>query len=366
MFKNLLKLRGELESKTFAFLAIIGIGIILLIWFLLTMGANPLMKPSILPSPMRVIGAFGDLYRDNEIIKNTCLSIGLNIAGYVEAILIALPIGFVIGLYPIFRGAFHKPVDAIRYVPLTALTGLFIVWFGIGTSMKVHFLAFGILIYLLPIIVQRIFEVNDVYLKTVYTLGATDWQTIKTVYWPSVISRLSDDIRVLTAISWTYIIVAENMGSQGGIGSLIWKAGLRQGRVDKVFAMLLIIMIFGVLQDRIFVRLDRYFFPYKYQTKNQHKAGQIETPGLFDAISDFALQAFTWLLMLVYIGMFINEFVPILSETKILSYLFGDTVPVIHLIMWLLIGFRVYNFVKQVRKKKAPTLALADQDNQSE
>jgi ABC-type nitrate/sulfonate/bicarbonate transport system permease component len=352
MIKKLFKLRGELDNRANLVLTIFGIGFILLIWFILTMGVNPIMKPSILPSPIRVFTAFGDLYQDNEIIRNTCLSIGLNMAGYVEAILISLPVGFIIGLFPFFKGSFHRPVDSFRYVPLTALTGLFIVWFGIGTPMKVHFLAFGIVIYLLPIIVQRIREVNDVYLKTVYTLGASDWETIRTVYWPSVISRLSDDIRVLTAISWTYIIVAENMGSQGGIGSLIWKVGMRQGRVDKVFAMLLIIMLFGILQDRIFIRLDRYFFPHKYQIKDQYKKGLIEETNLFDAILEFATASLTWLLMGVYIVLFINEFMPILGDTRILSYLFGDTVPVIHLLMWTLIIYRTTKFISTARGKK--------------
>lgn len=352
MFRKLFKLQGQLDGRVRLILTIFGIGIILAVWALLTVGETPVMKPSILPSPWRVLTSFGDLYRDNEIIRNTCLSIGLNMAGYVEAIMISLPLGFLIGLFPFFRASFRRPVDSIRYVPLTALTGLFIVWFGIGTSMKVHFLAFGIIIYLLPIIVQRINEVNDIYLKTVYTLGASSWETIRTVYWPSVISRLSDDIRVLTAISWTYIIVAENMGSQGGIGSLIWKVGQRQGRVDKVFAMLIIIMLFGLLQDRIFIRLDRYFFPHKYQVKEQHKKGLIDDPTVWDAIWDYAITTFAWLLMGLYIVLFVNEFVPLLGDTKILSYLFGDTVPVIHLIMWALIIFRVYHSITRPGKKR--------------
>ena len=50
---------------------------------------------------------------------------------------------------------------------------------GLDTDMKVHFLAFGILIYLLPVVVQRIDEIEDVYFKTVYTLGANSWQTFR-------------------------------------------------------------------------------------------------------------------------------------------------------------------------------------------
>ena len=170
----------------------------------------------ILPTPSNVIQSYPSLIKDDELVKNTLKSIWLNFKGYFWAVLISIPIGFLIGLFPIFRGMFSKQVDALRYLPLTALTGLFIIWFGIEDEMKVSFLAFGIIVYLLPVVVQRIDEVNSVYTKTVFTLGATDWQTIKTVFLPSVLSKLIDDIRVLTAISWTYIIIAELLNRQGG------------------------------------------------------------------------------------------------------------------------------------------------------
>lgn len=199
----------------------------------------------------------------DDLLYNALRSIWLNVQGYFWAVFIAIPIGFLIGLLPLFRGLFSKQVDALRYLPLTALTGLFIVWFGIEDQMKIAFLAFGILVYLLPVVVQRIDEVKDVYLKTVFTLGATDWQTIRTVYVPSVLSKLIDDIRVLTAISWTYIIIAELINRQGGIGSMIYIKA-RQGEIEKVFAILIVIILIGFLQDRIFVYLDKRLFSHKY------------------------------------------------------------------------------------------------------
>jgi NitT/TauT family transport system permease protein len=93
-------------------------------------------------------------------------------------------------------------------------------------------------------------------------MGASNWQMVRKVYWPFVTSRIFDDIRVLTAISWTYIIVAELVNKTGGVGALIYTAA-RQSRLDKVFAILLVIIIIGVLQDRLFVWLDKVLFPYK-------------------------------------------------------------------------------------------------------
>ncbi len=302
----LFKLRGELNSAQSIGLGIVGLILLLAVWWMLA-EAFALQRPvvegyttripsvaeaaemgidrdsllradslrfenateftkvyPILPTPLQVVQAFPNLIQEEGLIPNTLLSIWRNLQGYFWAVLICIPLGFVIGLYPLFRGLFGKQVDALRYLPLTALVGLFITWFGIEERMKIAFLAFGIIVYLLPVVIQRIFEVEDVYLKTTFTLGATDWQTIKTVYLPSVMSKLIDDIRVLTAISWTYIIIAELLNKDGGIGALIYTAG-RRGQVPDVFAILLVIILIGFLQDRIFVYLDKRLFPHKYQ-----------------------------------------------------------------------------------------------------
>jgi NitT/TauT family transport system permease protein len=222
---------------------------------------------SLLPSPVEVVTSLGELYTQNNLLSNLLYSLYLNLAGYLLAVLIAIPIGFLIGLFPLFKALFSRNVDALRFVPLTAVTGLFIAWFGLGSSMKVTFLAFGIIVYLLPVVVQRILEVEDVYVQTAYTLGATKWQRIKSVFIPAVLSRVSDDIRVLVAISWTYIIVTEVVNANsGGIGALAFKMA-RQSQIDKVFAILLVIIIVGFLQDLLFKLIDRLLFDFKYQTK---------------------------------------------------------------------------------------------------
>ncbi|MBP7273102.1 MAG: ABC transporter permease subunit [Saprospiraceae bacterium] len=275
---SLLTIRGEISKSQKLILGIAGVIVLVILWWVLaelfavpknienadgtTTVATEKVYP-ILPPPNKVLASFKELVAKDELWGNTTRSIWLNIKGYFWAIFISIPIAFVIGLLPIFRSMFSKPIDALRYLPLTALTGLFIIWFGIEDQMKIAFLAFGILVYLLPVVVQRIGEVDDVYLKTVFTLGATDWQTVKTVFVPSVFSKLIDDIRVLTAISWTYIIIAELLNREGGIGSLIYIKA-RQGQIEKVFAILLVIVAIGFLQDRIFAYFDKRLFPHKY------------------------------------------------------------------------------------------------------
>jgi NitT/TauT family transport system permease protein len=228
------------------------------------------MVPSkILPSPIDVITSIKELHFNDELVRNCGYSLKLNLLGYLEAIAISLPIGFAIGLFPICREMFRKYLDAIRFIPLTAVTGIFIAWYGIYDNMKIQFLSFGIIVYLLPVVVQRVMEVDDVYVQTVKTLSNRKRQIIKSVFIPAVTSKVFDDIRVLVAISWTYIIVAELINKTGGIGSMIYLAE-RQGRVDKVFALLLIIILIGFIQDKLFVWLDKTIFPFKYSGESKN------------------------------------------------------------------------------------------------
>lgn len=358
-----MKLFGGAEGGTIGqklFFGALGIGLVLVVWIALTMGAEPILRPVVLPSPLNVLKAFPELLRDNNLVRNMGFSIGLNLSGYLEAILITIPIGFFIGLIKYARWGFQRQVDALRYIPLTAVTLLFIVWFGIETDMKVHFLAFGIIIYMLPVMIQRIDEVDDVYLKTVHTLGATDWQTLKSVYFPSVVSRLSDDIRVLTAISWTYIIVAESINSnQGGLGTLIYNVGQRQVRSDKIFALLIIIMAIGIIQDKIFVRLDKEFFPFKYQAKESARSSRIEEKSLLGVVLDYVWLALGWIALGIYGLLFIQEFIPFMGDVRPLSYVFGDSVNVIHIIFIMILLFKAWKWYQRRSDQEALQFASA-------
>ncbi len=313
MFENLFKLRGALTSQQKIVLGIIGLVIFLALWALVAELVSEQTVRKIIPTngeelviqdrkyyendslrgehldlinsfnneelaqyglervkvynklsrPLNIIKAFPVLINKYNLFENTGKSLWINLAAYFFAIIIALPIGFALGLIPLIRGLFGKILDAFRFIPLAAVTYIFVAWFGFYNDMKIAFLAFGIIVYLIPVIVQRIDEVKDVYLKTVFTLGASTWDTIRDVYIPSVISRISDDIRVLTAISWTYVTVAEMANNTGGLGGMIYSLR-RQSNTDYAFVILIVIILIGILQDYILKLLDRILFKYKY------------------------------------------------------------------------------------------------------
>lgn len=269
---ELFKIGGKVNKKTDFIIFCVGILILLLLWYSVT--KLGLISNRILPNPIDVITSYKSMYNESSLFQNTWYSIKLNFLGYYYALLIVIPLGFIIGLYPILNSLFIRIFSAIRYLPLPACSGIFISIFGLAFEMKSSFLAFGVLIYLFPTIITRIGELqnpsNDkdyVYLQTIKTLGATNWQTFIYVYFPYVMNKVWTDIISLIPISWTYITIVEILNKDGGIGSLI-STFSRQSRTAEVFALLFLIIFIGILQDVIFKTLDKIMFPYKYNRKS--------------------------------------------------------------------------------------------------
>ena len=236
--------------------------ILLAVWYLVTnLG---LINNHVMPTPQKTWRSFLEMKSDDNLITNILFSVRINVVGYLKCIFAALVVGFAIGLSPRVRKMFSQQVNALRFVPITALMGIFIAISGLTIVTKINFLAFGIWVYLVPVVVQRIDEVDNTHLQMMKTLGAGFWQTVRYVTWRSVIARLSDDIRILVGISWTYIIVAELAGIQGGLGSLIF-LGERQSNVGKVYSVIFIIVAIGIIQDALFRLIDRLLFRFKYQ-----------------------------------------------------------------------------------------------------
>lgn len=269
---NLFKMGGSVRKKTDITIFFLGLILLLIGWYSITYTGN-IIRPSILPNPIKVFSSYQVMFNELSLLDNMWFSIKLNLLGYFYALIVVIPLGFLIGMYPIGRSLFNRIFDAFRFIPIPATVGIFMTAFGVGFGMKAGFLAFGIGIYILPVVIQRVVELqnpaNDkdfVFLQTIKTLGATNLQKFTQVYFPYVMGKISDDIRVLTAISWTYITIVEILNKSGGIGALITTLS-HQSRTAEVFALIFLIVFIGVIQDLLFRGLDMLLFPHKHNMK---------------------------------------------------------------------------------------------------
>lgn len=267
---KLLEFGGSLSKKQNTVIGIIGGVLLLLIWYGLT-ATGTIINPMILPNPIDVLQSIPTLLTEHHLLFNIGYTVGLNLLGYFLALVIAIPLGFIIGIYPVPSALFKPYFEAMRYLPLPTVSGIFITIFGLGFGMKSSFLAFGILIFTLPSVIQKVTDLQNpknekdhVYLQTAKTLGMSNWQMFRYVYWPYVMDKIYGDIRSLVAISYTYVVIAECLNKEGGIGALI-STFSRQALTPYIYALLFIIVAIGILQDYLFKKLDPMLFPYHKQ-----------------------------------------------------------------------------------------------------
>lgn len=258
--KELFTLGGELSRRNGIFLGLLGIVLLILGWELIIRFG--VFESKYIPGSFAVITSVPEVF-GLHLFKNVWYSFKLNLMSYAVALAIAFPLGMVLGLSPLIRGLSAFLLGGLPYLPLSAVTILFIGLFGIGDVMKVSFLTFALIIYLVPVTCQGALETKKVYLNTAQTLGASAMQKVFKVYVPDTFGRVWGSMSVMVGISWTYIIIVELINSNaGGMGSMIFKTD-RMHRHDMMFAVLFILMFIGFCQAAMFRIIGNWLFPYK-------------------------------------------------------------------------------------------------------
>lgn len=215
-------------------------------------GRLPLVPAYILPSPMAVARALAYLHLEQALVRSAFASLRRITLGFLAAALVAIPLGVLMGSYPPLKIWIEPFSGPLRFLPISAVTPLFVLWFGIDEFQKVAFLFLGTVVYLLPIVIEQIEKVDEVYMETAYTLGASPWQVITRVLVPAAAPGIWEACRVIYGIGWTYVILAEVLNAKFGLGHLI-TASARRGRIDWIYALILVILLLGIGTNKLFL-----------------------------------------------------------------------------------------------------------------
>jgi NitT/TauT family transport system permease protein len=255
-----MEVRGRVSNQKARTIALAGIGVFFGGWAALTYGG--IVPPVILPSPTEVLRAFPALHFEEALVRSAGWSIYRVTMGFVLSALVAIPLGLLMGTFPPVKHFFAPILDPLRFLPISALVPLTIVWFGIEEKQKIAFLFLGTVVYLLPLVVEAVEGVEEVYLQTALTLGATRGQVVRHVLVPGSLPAIGEALRVLNGIGWTYVILAEVINARYGLGALITVAAKRS-HVDQIFALVLVILVIGVVTDQVIRFLNQRLFQWK-------------------------------------------------------------------------------------------------------
>ena len=260
-----LAIREEIPGWMTWVLGVIPILVLLLAWAAVTAGGEPesrVISPTILPSPLEVLRSVGSLWFDRALTRNLGVSFGRVLLGFAVAVALAFPLGVLMGAFTKVKAAFTPLSVFGAYLPIPTLVPLTLSLFGTGETQKVVFLALAFVIFLLPQVVAAVDAVDDIYLKTAYTLGARPTQAVSKVLlaisWPDIYQAM----RLGFGVGWSYILLAEMVDIGKGLGGIIITSQ-RRGPREHIYLVLLIIVALAFLTDKLWAAIGRRLFPYR-------------------------------------------------------------------------------------------------------
>ena len=259
--KNVLfSIRSPLPKRTAFVLGLVAPTLVLGAWCVATYGG--LVQPDFLPTPTEVVRGTLQLFIQYDLGTAIYVSSRRIALAFLLAAALALPLGVLMGAFdPINR--FFEPIMApLRYMPISAFIPLLILWFGIYEKQKIAFLFLGVFVYLLPVVVSSIRLVPEELVQTALTLGASKFQVIRTVLLPAALPEIFDSFRVMNAIAWTYVILAEAVNPEYGLGYMVELARTHQ-KASWSFAGLLVIGGIGLLTDFLIRSLSSALFRWR-------------------------------------------------------------------------------------------------------
>ncbi len=257
---ELFQLRAPLPRPTAFVLGLVAPALVLGAWCVASYGG--LAPPDFLPSPSEVVRGTVQLFLQYDLGEAVLVSTRRILLAFFLASALALPLGILMGAFEPVNRFFEPVVAPLRYMPISAFIPLLILWFGIYEKQKIAFLFLGVFVYLLPVVVTAIRAVPDELVQTALTLGATRTQVVRTVLLPSALPEIFDSFRVMNAISWTYVILAEAVNPERGLGYMVELARTHQ-KASWSFAGLLVIGGIGLLTDFVIRTVSRILFRWR-------------------------------------------------------------------------------------------------------
>jgi NitT/TauT family transport system permease protein len=233
--------------------------VVLVVWMALTYSGY---VPSIfLPRPEKVLQTTINMGADGSLWEHVSASVQVVLIGFVLSSLVAIPLGLIMGTYKIVQAFLDPLVNFIRYLPVTSLVPLFILWIGIGLQERVAVIIFGIFFQQLVMFADAARAVPRDLVNAAYTLGTRRTDTVFHIVLPYTLPNIFDILRVTMGWAWTYLVAAELVAASAGLGYISMKA-MRGFQVDVIFMAIMAIGILGLATDQIFRLLRRFAAPW--------------------------------------------------------------------------------------------------------
>jgi ABC-type nitrate/sulfonate/bicarbonate transport system permease component len=159
--------------------------------------------------------------------------------------------------------ALTRPLSVFaRNVPVAALIPLTLLWFGVDEAQKMMFIFIATVPFVFFDSVRAIASVHDRYVETAQTLGASSVQVVSKVLIALALPDIFGGLRSLFGLAFGYIMLAELVNTEHGLGQLLLNSQ-RRGLTEHLVAILILIGLLAYGIDRILFWFQKGLFPYR-------------------------------------------------------------------------------------------------------
>jgi NitT/TauT family transport system permease protein len=227
------------------------------------------VNPVYLPAPHKVFRAFYTAFTTPPRLPNEpwlheslAHSIRTIFWGFVVSSVFGVPIGILCGTYRFFARLQEPFIEFFRYLPAPAFGALCVAVLGIDDPPKIAIIFIGTFFQQVLVIANTVRKVDPALIEASQTLGARGWRLVRQVVIPASVTDIYTDMRILLGWAWTYLIVAEVVGTMSGITFFINQQA-RYRNFDNVYAAIAMIGIVGLSCDMALAWLGTVLFPWK-------------------------------------------------------------------------------------------------------
>jgi len=257
--RGLFAFRGQSSSRTDAVMAVIAFIAFIGLWYALAY--LQFVPQRFLPLPTDVVAALYRMIVDGNFLDDIWISVARVWAAFLLSVVMAVPLGIWMSSYRIVGTLTEPVIDFIRYLPVPALVPLLIIWLGIEEASKIAVLWMGTFFQLVLLIADDAKRVPREFVEIGYTLGAKNRQILRDIIWRAMLPSTIDNFRITLGWCWTYLIIAEIVAANSGIGHAIWSMR-RFVKTPEVMAGILTVGIIGLITDQLIRYAHRRAFRY--------------------------------------------------------------------------------------------------------
>ena len=254
-------IRGPLSRRQTWLFAALGLLTPLALWWMVSSGSA--VDKVFLPGPVDVFNRLVSWFAEDDLMDDVWISVYRVGMGFLLSAVIALPLALLIGTFRPVQAMLEPLTDFIRYMPAVAFIPLVMLGVGIGEGSKIAIIFIGTFFQMVLMVAEDVRRVPAAQVEAAQTMGASRAELIEKVILPSAKPALLDTLRITMGWAWTYLVVAELVAANSGLGYAILRAQ-RFLQTDTIFAGIIVIGLIGLATDQLFRLAHRKAFPWLY------------------------------------------------------------------------------------------------------